>query len=66
MAAFCTAAKSPACVDSGALVELLADWEPPPLPVSVAYPSSRHMSAKLRAFVDWTVEVFAPYGSIAP
>ena len=49
-------------VESGALVELLADWEPPPMPVSIAYPSSRHMSAKLRAFVDWTVEVFAPYG----
>jgi LysR family transcriptional regulator for bpeEF and oprC len=50
-------------VESGALVELLADWEPPPMPVSVAYPSSRHPSAKLRAFVDWTVEVFAPYSS---
>lgn len=49
-------------VESGALVELLADWEPPPMPVSIAYPSSRHPSAKLRAFVDWTVEVFAPYG----
>ncbi|MDM0111853.1 LysR family transcriptional regulator [Variovorax sp. J22R133] len=51
-------------VDSGALVELLADWEPPPMPVSVAYPSSRHMSAKLRAFIDWTVEVFAPHESV--
>jgi DNA-binding transcriptional LysR family regulator len=51
-------------VESGALVELLADWEPPPMPVSVAYPSSRHPSAKLRAFVDWAVEVFAPYGSV--
>ncbi|MEJ8827086.1 LysR family transcriptional regulator [Variovorax humicola] len=50
-------------IESGALVELLADWEPPPIPVSVAYPSSRHLSAKLRAFVDWAVEVFAPYGS---
>ncbi|MDM0082817.1 LysR family transcriptional regulator [Variovorax sp. J31P179] len=49
-------------VESGALVELLADWEPPPMPVSIGYPSSRHPSAKLRAFVDWTVEVFAPYG----
>lgn len=50
-------------VESGALVELLADWEPPPMPVSVAYPSSRHLSAKLRAFVDWTVEVFAPFSA---
>jgi LysR family transcriptional regulator, regulator for bpeEF and oprC len=49
-------------VECGALVELLAGWEPPPLAVSVAYPSSRHMNAKLRAFIDWTVEVFAPYG----
>jgi DNA-binding transcriptional LysR family regulator len=53
-------------VESGALVELLADWEPSPMPVSIAYPSSRHLSAKLRAFVDWTVEVFAPFGHSPP
>ncbi|MDM0104068.1 LysR family transcriptional regulator [Variovorax sp. J22R24] len=49
-------------VDSGALVALLADWEPPPHPVYVVYPPNRHLSAKLRAFVDW-VEIFSPYST---
>jgi LysR family transcriptional regulator for bpeEF and oprC len=25
------------------------------------YPSNRHLSAKLRVFVDWAVELFAPH-----
>ena len=49
-------------IDSGALVEVLADWAPPPMPFHVAYPN-RHLSAKLRVFVDWVVEVFAPYNA---
>jgi len=52
-------------VERGTLVEILAGWEPAPHPVYVVYPPNRHLSAKLRAFVDWTVEVFAPYGSAA-
>ncbi len=48
-------------LESGALVEVLAGWAPPPHPVYVVYPPNRHLSARLRAFVDWTVEVFAPY-----
>lgn len=50
-------------IDSGALVEVLADWAPPPMPFHVAYPPNRHLSAKLRVFVDWVVEVFAPYNA---
>jgi LysR family transcriptional regulator for bpeEF and oprC len=48
-------------IDSGALVEVLADWAPPPMQFYVAYPANRHLSAKLRVFVDWIVEIFAPY-----
>ncbi|MDL9997008.1 LysR family transcriptional regulator [Variovorax sp. J22P240] len=50
-------------LDSGELVEVLPGWEPPPHPVYVVYPPNRHLSAKLRAFVDWVVEVFTPYGT---
>ena len=28
------------------------------LPVYVVYPPNRHLSAKVRAFVDWTAELF--------
>ena len=44
---------------SGELVELLADWNPPPIPVHVVYPPNRHLSPKVRAFVDWAAELFA-------
>ena len=46
---------------SGALVEVLKDWAPEPYPLHVVYPTNRHLSAKLRVFVDWAVELFAPY-----
>jgi len=38
---------------SGRLVPLLADYATPDIPVHAAYPSRRHLSAKVRAFVDW-------------
>ncbi|QSI30294.1 LysR family transcriptional regulator [Variovorax sp. RKNM96] len=46
---------------SGALVEVLQAWAPPTYPLHVVYPTNRHLSAKLRVFVDWAVELFAPY-----
>lgn len=44
---------------SGALVEVLAGFPPPPLPVSVLYPHGRQLSPRVRVFVDWLVGVFA-------
>jgi DNA-binding transcriptional LysR family regulator len=41
---------------SGRLVEVLADFGPPPQAVSVVYPSNRHTSTKVRTFVDFLVE----------
>jgi DNA-binding transcriptional LysR family regulator len=40
---------------SGQLVRVLRDWEPDPVPVSLAYPHSRLLSPRIRAFVDWAV-----------
>src|SRR6185436_8519702 len=41
------------------LVPVLADWQPEPLPVHVLYPANRHLSTKVRVFIDWIAGVFA-------
>jgi DNA-binding transcriptional LysR family regulator len=43
---------------SGALVEVLADWPAPPIPVHLLLPS-RRPSPRVRAFVDWVTQVYA-------
>jgi DNA-binding transcriptional LysR family regulator len=45
---------------SGELVSVLDEWMPPPLTLHVIYPHTRHLSAKVRAFVDFAVEEFGP------
>jgi LysR family transcriptional regulator for bpeEF and oprC len=40
-------------------VSVLADWQPAALPVHVLYPANRHLSTKVRVFVDWAAELFA-------
>jgi DNA-binding transcriptional LysR family regulator len=46
-------------LESGQLVEILADWRPPPYPFHVVYPPNRHMSHRVRVFIDWVTEEFA-------
>jgi DNA-binding transcriptional LysR family regulator len=41
------------------LREVLPQCPPPPMPVSVLYPHNRHMSPRVRVFVDWVSECFA-------
>lgn len=45
-------------VVAGRLVPVLREWELPRLTVNVAYPSRRHLPAKVRCFVDFLVEQF--------
>ena len=45
-------------LQSGDLVRVLADWTREPLPEHVVYPPNRHLSTKVRAFVDWTAQLF--------
>jgi DNA-binding transcriptional LysR family regulator len=45
-------------LQNGTLVRLMPEWTQPPLPVYVVYPPNRHLSAKVRAFVDWAAELF--------
>jgi DNA-binding transcriptional LysR family regulator len=45
-------------VRAGRLVPLLAGYTSPPIAISATYPSRRHLSVKVRAFVDFLVERF--------
>lgn len=45
---------------SGKLVRVLEDWSVPPLTLHAIYPHTRHLAAKVRAFVDFSVEKFGP------
>jgi len=45
---------------SGALVEVLPDFPPTPMPLSVLYPSNRQLSPRVRVFIDWLVETVGP------
>jgi len=46
-------------LESGALREVLSQWHPASMPISVIYLANRHLSPKVRAFVDWVAELFA-------
>jgi LysR family transcriptional regulator for bpeEF and oprC len=46
-------------LDSGALVEVLADTPPTPMPMSLLYPQGRMAAPKVRAFADWVTGLFA-------
>jgi LysR family transcriptional regulator for bpeEF and oprC len=48
-------------VASGRMVQLLADWTSDPLPVHIIYPQNRHLSAKVRVFVEWVSDLFASH-----
>ncbi|MNB55912.1 HTH-type transcriptional regulator DmlR [compost metagenome] len=43
----------------GELVPLFEDWKLAPMPLYIAYPPNRHVSLKLRVFIDWVVELMA-------
>lgn len=41
----------------GKLKRVLPGWKSSPLPIYVMYPQNRHLSAKVRAFVDWVAGI---------
>ncbi|OQR36775.1 LysR family transcriptional regulator [Pseudomonas sp. Bc-h] len=47
---------------SGALVQLLEDWSLEPNPIYIVYSPNRHLSARVRVFVEWLVELFESKG----
>jgi DNA-binding transcriptional LysR family regulator len=52
-------------VRGGELQPLFEDWQLDPMPLYVAYPPNRHISAKLRAFIDWIDELMARHAPVA-
>lgn len=44
-------------IERGALELVLGDWFPEPAPLHVVYPQNRHLSNKVRVFVDWVTEL---------
>ena len=55
---------SKAHVAQGDLIPIFEDWQLDPMPMFVAFPPNRHVSAKLRAFIDWIVELMGSYAPI--
>jgi LysR family transcriptional regulator for bpeEF and oprC len=51
-------------MERGSLELLLGDWFAEPAPLNVVYPQNRHLSGKIRVFVDWVAELFAEHDGI--
>ena len=49
---------------SGELLPLFEDWHMAPMPMYLAFPPNRHVSAKLRVFIDWVIELLAEHAPI--
>ncbi|CAD6523081.1 HTH-type transcriptional regulator PgrR [Paraburkholderia kirstenboschensis] len=48
---------------SGRLKIILADFPPPPMPVSVLYPQNRQLSSRVRVFATWLRDIFEAAGT---
>jgi DNA-binding transcriptional LysR family regulator len=47
-----------AAISRGQLVPILQSWQPEPYPFYLVYPPDRHMSHRLRVFLEWASERF--------
>lgn len=45
-------------IDAGRLVPVLTEWDAGSLALFVMYPRNRYLSASMRVFVDWIVELY--------
>jgi DNA-binding transcriptional LysR family regulator len=48
---------------SGRLKIILANFPPPPMPVSVLYPQNRQLSSRVRVFATWLRDIFEAAGT---
>jgi LysR family transcriptional regulator for bpeEF and oprC len=51
-------------IAAGRMVQVLPEWSIDPLPVHIVYPQNRHLSAKVRVFVEWVSELFASHPNL--
>lgn len=52
-------------VARGDLLPLFKEWRLDPMPLYVAFAPKRHVSAKLRVFIDWIAELMARHAPVA-
>jgi len=60
----CTRIQADPYIARGELVEILPGWLREPLPIYVVYPPNRHLSPKVRAFVDWAADLFGNHPAL--
>jgi DNA-binding transcriptional LysR family regulator len=53
-------------VENNALIPLFQDWRLDPMPLYVAFQPNRHVSRKLRVFIDWIAELMALHAPVVP
>lgn len=46
------------------LVTLFDDWRLPTMPIHIAFPPNRHVSPKLRVFIEWVTELMAVHAPV--
>src|SRR6267378_5989383 len=51
-------------MERGSLELVLGDWFPEPVPLNIVYPENRHLSSKIRVFVDWIADLFGEHDGI--
>jgi DNA-binding transcriptional LysR family regulator len=49
----------------GELVPLFENWKLDPMPIYVAFPPNRHISIKLRVFIDWVADLMAHHAPVS-
>ena len=52
-------------VERGELVRLLEEWQLDPMPLQIAYLPNRHVSTKLRVFIDWVLDLMAQHAPVS-
>lgn len=48
-------------IDKGELIEVLPEFTPPPLQVSLLLPHRRHIAPRVEAVLNWTIQVIRPH-----
>ncbi|MBX5462653.1 MAG: LysR family transcriptional regulator [Steroidobacteraceae bacterium] len=51
-------------MERGTLELVLGDWFPDPAPLYIVYPRQRHLSRKVRVFVDWVAEMLSNHDGV--
>jgi DNA-binding transcriptional LysR family regulator len=52
-------------LSDGRLVEVLSQWQSPGMPVSALYPQHQQLSARVRVFIDWLINLYGEHFPVA-